>query len=133
MQLRVLVSSNDSGLNWDLRCRVREGLVSFVQRHYPQYLPRARADLAANWGTASGDLEHVTKGGAADRTGPGAQTGELDWMPKATPSPASSTAADTAADPVAKRGARGERDRSNEPSDGPRAPAGRTRIPDRTT
>jgi len=133
MQLRVLVSSNDSGLNWDLRCRVREGLVSFVQRHYPQYLPRARADLAANWGAASGDLEHVTKGGAADRTGPGADTGELDWMPKATPAPASSTAADTAADPVAKRGPRGERDRSDGPSAGPRAPAGRTRIPDRTT
>ena len=47
MQLRVLVSSLDSGLNWDLRCRVREGLLDFMQQHYPQYLPRARADVSA--------------------------------------------------------------------------------------
>jgi len=48
MQLRVLVSSFDSALNWDLRCRVREGLVNFVQAAYPQYLPRARADLSTD-------------------------------------------------------------------------------------
>src|ERR1700722_14065266 len=41
MQLRVLVSSFDSGLNFDLRCRVREGLLNFVQSTYPQFLPRA--------------------------------------------------------------------------------------------
>ena len=45
MQLRALVSSLDSGLNWDLRCRVREGLLDFIQQRYPQYLPRARADV----------------------------------------------------------------------------------------
>ncbi len=42
VQLRVLVSSFDSGLNWDLRCRVREGLLAFVQSAYPQFLPRTR-------------------------------------------------------------------------------------------
>ncbi|CAB3750706.1 mechanosensitive ion channel family protein [Paraburkholderia humisilvae] len=90
MQLRVLVSSGDSGLNWDLRCRVREGLVSFVQQHYPQYLPRSRADLAANW-DANGAGDMPTRE-------------PLDWMPKAAPAPASSTAANTEADPVAGRG-----------------------------
>ncbi len=45
MQVRVLVSASDSGRAWDLRCRVREGLVQFVQRDYPQYLPRLRADI----------------------------------------------------------------------------------------
>jgi len=45
MQLRALVSSPDSPLNWDLRCKVREGLLDFIQREYPQYLPRTRADL----------------------------------------------------------------------------------------
>ncbi|HEY2188065.1 MAG TPA: mechanosensitive ion channel domain-containing protein [Caldimonas sp.] len=47
MQLRILVSSVDSGRNFDLRCEVREGLVDFIQRHYPQALPRVRADVAA--------------------------------------------------------------------------------------
>lgn len=46
MQLRVLVSSVDSPLSWDLRCRLREGLLSFIQQRYPDYLPRARAEVA---------------------------------------------------------------------------------------
>jgi small-conductance mechanosensitive channel len=46
MQLRVLVSSRNSGLNFDLRCRVREGLIDFLQRNYPQHLPRLRVDTA---------------------------------------------------------------------------------------
>ncbi|MCP1117508.1 hypothetical protein JOE11_003386 [Robbsia andropogonis] len=42
VQLRALVSSSDSPLNWDLRCKVREGLIAYMQRHYPEYLPRTR-------------------------------------------------------------------------------------------
>src|SRR5207237_761433 len=30
MQVRVLVSSRDAGRNFDLRCKVREGLVAFL-------------------------------------------------------------------------------------------------------
>lgn len=45
MQLRLLVTSANSSLNWDLRCKVREALVDFMQREYPQYLPRMRAEL----------------------------------------------------------------------------------------
>ena len=48
VQLRVLVSSADSPRNWDLRCLVREALVSFIQREYPQYLPTVRAVVARN-------------------------------------------------------------------------------------
>jgi small-conductance mechanosensitive channel len=44
MQLRVLVSAADSGKAWDLRCRVREALIAWMQRAYPQHLPRLRAD-----------------------------------------------------------------------------------------
>ena len=44
MQLRALVSSTDSGRNWDLRCRVREGLLAFVQANHPDALPRSRAE-----------------------------------------------------------------------------------------
>ena len=45
MQLRLLVTSANASLNWDLRCRVREALVDFMQRDYPQFLPVTRAEL----------------------------------------------------------------------------------------
>jgi small-conductance mechanosensitive channel len=46
MQLRLLLTSGNSGLNWDLRCKVREALVDFMQREYPQFLPTMRAEIA---------------------------------------------------------------------------------------
>jgi small-conductance mechanosensitive channel len=52
MQLRALVSSADSGRNWDLRCLVREGLIDFVRREYPACLPRFRAELTGDTGEA---------------------------------------------------------------------------------
>ena len=45
MQLRVLVTSGNSSLNWDLRCKVREALIDFMQRDYPQFLPVTRVDI----------------------------------------------------------------------------------------
>ena len=45
MQLRVLVSASDAGKSWELRCKVREGLIHFIQKYYPECLPRFRADL----------------------------------------------------------------------------------------
>lgn len=45
MQIRILISAGDAGRAWDLRCRLREDLIAFIQRDYPQYLPRLRADL----------------------------------------------------------------------------------------
>ena len=45
LELRALVSSRDSGAGWRLRCHVREGLVSFLQREYPDALPRMRAEI----------------------------------------------------------------------------------------
>lgn len=44
IQLRLLVSAADASLNWDLRCRVREQMVSYVACNYPQYLPRLRTE-----------------------------------------------------------------------------------------
>ena len=48
MQLRVLVSAADAGRAWDLRCLVRERLIDFVRRAWPQFLPRMRAELPAS-------------------------------------------------------------------------------------
>jgi small-conductance mechanosensitive channel len=45
MQIRILVSSGDAGRCWDLRCRVREDLIHFIQRDYPAFLPRLRAEV----------------------------------------------------------------------------------------
>lgn len=53
MQLRILASAADSGRSWDLRCRVREGLIAFVGEHYPQCLPRLRAQVHADAGQSA--------------------------------------------------------------------------------
>lgn len=48
VELRALVSAADASLAWDLRCEVREQLVAFIQRNYPDSLPRIRASFAAD-------------------------------------------------------------------------------------
>lgn len=45
MQVRALVSSADASKGWDLRCRVREALIDFLQRQVPDGLPRLRAEI----------------------------------------------------------------------------------------
>jgi len=44
MQLRVLCTAASSALAFDLRCTVREGLIEFMQREYPQFLPKMRIE-----------------------------------------------------------------------------------------
>lgn len=45
MQVRFLMSAKNSLKLWDLRCHVREQIIAFIQQHYPQYLPRHRAEM----------------------------------------------------------------------------------------
>ena len=45
LQLRGLVSAADAASSWDLRCDIRERLVSYLRENYPDSLPRFRADL----------------------------------------------------------------------------------------
>jgi small-conductance mechanosensitive channel len=45
LELRALMSAPDSGTAWDLRCLVREKLVEFLQKNYPDSLPRVRAEM----------------------------------------------------------------------------------------
>jgi small-conductance mechanosensitive channel len=40
--LRALVSAENSGANWELRCELREKLIGFLQAEYPLALPRGR-------------------------------------------------------------------------------------------
>ena len=51
LELRAMMSAEDAGLLWDLRCEVREKLVGFVQSKFPECLPKTRAELAQT-GTA---------------------------------------------------------------------------------
>jgi hypothetical protein len=45
LEVRALASAADAATAWDLRCEIRERLVTFVQRTYPDSLPRLRASL----------------------------------------------------------------------------------------
>lgn len=43
--LRALVSANNSGNLWDLKCFVREHLIKFINQHYPDKLPKTRTEI----------------------------------------------------------------------------------------
>lgn len=45
VELRALVSADNSSNAWDLRCDIREGLINFLQEKHPECLPRVRAEL----------------------------------------------------------------------------------------
>lgn len=47
VQFRALVSARDSPTLWDLRVRVREKLIEYLQQEHPGSLPRVRASLDA--------------------------------------------------------------------------------------
>jgi small-conductance mechanosensitive channel len=44
MEIRVLVSANNAPKTFDMRCEMREKLVEFIQREYPNALPKVRMD-----------------------------------------------------------------------------------------
>lgn len=45
VEVRALVSSPNAGQSFDLRCVVREGLIEFLRRKYPESLPHLRITL----------------------------------------------------------------------------------------
>jgi small-conductance mechanosensitive channel len=51
VQIRLLASAADASKAWDLRCHVREEMLVFLQREYPDSLPRLR--LAPQQATAA--------------------------------------------------------------------------------
>ncbi|CAZ89821.1 putative MscS Mechanosensitive ion channel family protein [Thiomonas arsenitoxydans] len=42
VQVRFLVSAANSARAWELRCRIREGMIAYMQRVQPGHLPRRR-------------------------------------------------------------------------------------------
>jgi len=57
IEVRILVSSGTAGQAWNLRCEVREKIITFLQRKHPEALPRRR-------------FERVTEHEPAVPTGP---------------------------------------------------------------
>jgi small-conductance mechanosensitive channel len=45
LEIRALASAADPARAWGLRCEIRERLVEFLQREFPECLPAGRADL----------------------------------------------------------------------------------------
>lgn len=45
MEVRILASAGTAGRAFDLRCEIREKLISFLQAEHPYALPRLRAEL----------------------------------------------------------------------------------------
>ena len=45
MTLRLLMTAKNSPAAWELRCLVREKLISWLQEEYPDCLPRTRAEV----------------------------------------------------------------------------------------
>lgn len=45
IELRALVSAQNASDAWNLRCLVREGLISYLRANHPDCLPRTRAEL----------------------------------------------------------------------------------------
>jgi len=45
VELRALMSAPDSSTAWELRCEVREKLIDFVQKNYPDSLPKLRTEI----------------------------------------------------------------------------------------
>ena len=44
VEMRALISAENSSNAWELRCLVREKLIEFMQRNYPESLPRIRLE-----------------------------------------------------------------------------------------
>jgi small-conductance mechanosensitive channel len=59
MQLRALMDVRNSSDAWDLRCLVREKLITFMQKNYPGCLPRYRGEFEGN-----ATMRNLGEGGA---------------------------------------------------------------------
>ncbi len=44
MEVRLLASAIDAGKTFDLRCEIREKMITYIREHYPDCLPKMRLD-----------------------------------------------------------------------------------------
>ncbi len=62
MEVRAIMSADDAGQAWNLRCEVREKMIDFLQREHPEALPRQRADVEL---AANGAVQHAPHDGGS--------------------------------------------------------------------
>ncbi|MEQ8704833.1 MAG: mechanosensitive ion channel [Phaeodactylibacter sp.] len=75
MEIRALMSARNAPEAWDLRCQIREGLITFIQEEYPESLPRTRVEwfpaqqsaVPQNGNGAPGQVPSGHKGGAPEQ------------------------------------------------------------------
>jgi small-conductance mechanosensitive channel len=60
IEIRALMSAKDSSIAWDLRVYVREKLIEFLQKNYPESLPKTRIVI-------QGDNFHPEKKSVPDK------------------------------------------------------------------
>ncbi|MBA3662125.1 MAG: mechanosensitive ion channel [Gammaproteobacteria bacterium] len=58
MEIRALVSAENASILWNLRCEIREKLITFISEHYPECLTKTRS-LTTNV-SAEPELEHLS-------------------------------------------------------------------------
>jgi c-di-GMP-related signal transduction protein len=56
-----LVSAKDSPTAWDLRVFIREKMIEFIQKNYPESLPRTRVVFEQGEQKSTTDLLNKTK------------------------------------------------------------------------
>ncbi|RCV54227.1 mechanosensitive ion channel family protein [Marinitenerispora sediminis] len=72
IELRAVVTTADSDARWDLCCDLREHLVDYIRRNFPESLPRNRTEVtgdgaepyAAIWPTSAFRREHAPADGS---------------------------------------------------------------------
>lgn len=64
------MSASDAPTAWNLRCEVREKLIEFIRKNYPDGLPKVRAELqeAANTKALPGDSRMARKSLLEEKT-----------------------------------------------------------------
>ncbi|MBC9209970.1 mechanosensitive ion channel family protein [Roseomonas aerophila] len=63
MEIRMLVSASNAGRTFDLRCEVREKMITFLQAEYPHALPRGRAEVEGKGELSRPDTQQHPGGG----------------------------------------------------------------------
>lgn len=53
LEIRILVSAKNSPTAWDLRVYIREKMIEFIQKNYPECLPRTRVAMEKDRSTDS--------------------------------------------------------------------------------
>lgn len=61
VEVRALMSAKDASTAWDLRVFIREKLVEFLQKNYPESLPKTRILLQGDGQTTKAAVEDISK------------------------------------------------------------------------